>query len=61
MAVQGFDVVLYFSSKLLLDKEVRSCVMNDFEMVQKGVENGYENSKCFILEHEEFELINVGK
>ncbi len=61
MAVQGFDVVLYFSSKLLLDKEVRSCVMNDFEMVQKGVENGYENSKCFILEQEEFELINVGK
>ena len=61
MAVQGFDVVLYFSSKLLLDKEVRSCVMNDFEMVQKGVENGYENTKCFILEQEEFELINVGK
>lgn len=61
MAVQGFDVVFFFCSKLLLNKEVGKGVMNDFQMIQKGAENGYENGRSFILEQEEFELINVGK
>jgi hypothetical protein len=61
MAVQGFDVVFFFSSQLLLERKVEKCVMNDFQMIQKGVENGYENGRSFILQQEEFELINVGK
>ena len=61
MAVQGFDVVYFFCSTLLMNEEPKKCVMNDFKMLQKGPENGYENGKCFILEQEEFELLNVGK
>jgi hypothetical protein len=61
MAVQGFDVVYYFCSELLLGRKVSSSIMNDFQMVQKGPSNGFENSKSFIIEQEEFELINVGK
>jgi LysM repeat protein len=61
MAVQGFDVVFFFSSQLLLERKVEKCVMNDFQMIQMGAENGYENGRSFILQQEEFELINVGK
>jgi LysM repeat protein len=61
MAVQGFDVVYFFCSELLMGRKVGKGIMNDFQMVQKGSENGYENSRSFIFEQEEFELINVGK
>lgn len=61
MAVQGFDVMFYFCSDLLMNRKPNDLVMNSFEMVQLGAENGYENSNAFIMEQEDFELINVGK
>jgi len=59
MAVQGFDIVYYFCFRLLMKSEHVKCVMNDFLMIQKGPENGYENGKCFILQQKDFELRNV--
>lgn len=59
MAVQGFDVVFYFCSSLLMNKTNSEMVMNVFEMKQLGLENGFENSNYFILEQEDYELINV--
>lgn len=61
MAVQGFDVLYYFCSDFLLDKKNKDVIMNAFEMVQLGNGNGYENTNTFIIEQEEFELINVSK
>jgi LysM repeat protein len=60
MAVQGFDVLYYFCSELLLGRKVSSSIMNDFQMIQKGSDNGFENSRSFIIEQEKFELINSG-
>lgn len=59
MSVQGFDVIFYFCSSLLMDRTNSDMVMNHFVMTQKGLTNGYENSNCYILKQEEFELINV--
>jgi LysM repeat protein len=59
MSVQGFDVLFYFSSNLLLSKNQANFVMNQFEMVQKGAENGYENSNCFIIQQKDFEMVNA--
>jgi len=59
MAVQGFDVLFYFCSDLLLNKKPSSMVMNDFELEQKSTENGFENSHYYIIEQIDFELINV--
>jgi hypothetical protein len=59
MAVQGFDVVMYFSMKYLLLEEPRTGVMSDFEMIQKGKGNGYENSNCFILQQQDFEIVKI--
>jgi LysM repeat protein len=59
MAVQGFDVLYFFASSLLLNKKDNDMIMNQFELKQNGSGNGYENSNVFIIEQENFELINV--
>ena len=61
MAVQGFDVILYFSSKYLLDKEPSAGIMSDIKMVQKGEGNGFENNNCYILKQEDFEIIKLAE
>jgi LysM repeat protein len=59
MAVQGFDVLYFFTTSLLLDKKDNDMIMNQFVLKQNGSGNGYENSNVFIIEQENFELINV--
>ena len=59
MAVQGFDVVLYFTLKYLLLEDPSEGVMSDFQMVQKGSGNGYENNNCFILQQQDFEIVKI--
>jgi LysM repeat protein len=59
MAVQGFDVLFYFCSGFLLDKTPEKMIMNEFEMNQKGITNGYENVHSFILELSDYKLVNA--
>jgi LysM repeat protein/ABC-type branched-subunit amino acid transport system substrate-binding protein len=59
MAVQGYDVMLYFSSLLLLNNPYPHLLMNDFKINQIEVGAGSENSKTFIIEQEDYDLINV--
>jgi LysM repeat protein len=59
MAVQGYDAVLYYAANLLLGIDHPHLIMNDFQLNQVAPEDGYENSKCFIIEQEDYELINV--
>ena len=59
MAVQGFDVIFYFISDLILMKKSENQIMNSFKMIQLGAGNGYENAHTFIIKQENFELINV--
>lgn len=61
MAVQGFDVLFYFCSDLLMSRKTNGLIMNNFNLKQIGPGNGYENSNYYILEQEDFELINVLK
>lgn len=59
MAVQGFDVTLYFCADLLLGKKNNNMVMNEFEMKQRSTDSGYENINSFILQQSDYELINL--
>lgn len=59
MAVQGFDVTLYFCADLLLGKKKNNMVMNEFEMKQRSTDSGYENINSFILQQSDYELINL--
>lgn len=59
IAVQGFDVTFFFLSDMFLKKEVETTIMNDFEIVQAGSGNGYENMNTFILRQENGEFVLV--
>ncbi len=56
----GFDVVYYFTRTLLMKEEVPSEVVNAFDLKVATTGGGYENQSCFILKHEDYELIRVG-
>lgn len=58
MAVQGFDVTLNYLAELLLEREVGSLIMTDFDTKQVGEGHGYENQKCYILQQNDFDIIN---
>ena len=58
VAVQGYDVFMHFCSEFFLNKEV-FLMMNDMQMQQISASDGYENRKVFIIEQEDFELIDV--
>jgi ABC-type branched-subunit amino acid transport system substrate-binding protein len=59
MSVQGFDVFLYFGVKYLLDKDPSAGIMSNFNLIQKGAGNGFENKNAFILRQENFEIIKL--
>lgn len=60
MAIQGYDVLLYFSSTFFLKGKKMNLIMNDFVMKAISNSDGQENTKVFMIEQEDFELINVG-
>ena len=59
MAAQGFDVFLYSGLKLLLEKDCKKGVMNQIQITQTGVGSGFENSKCFMIYQDDYELYNA--
>lgn len=61
MAVQGYDVMMFFCLKYLMNKNPDRGVMSNFNMVQKGAGNGYENNNCYILQQQDFEIIKIAE
>jgi hypothetical protein len=63
MAVQGFDVVLYFTLKYLLLENPSEGVMSDFQMVQKSKYAARNTGKClitfFIKERQTLDFLRV--
>jgi LysM repeat protein len=57
MAVQGYDVVRYFTEFFVFKKSTFRPIMNSFKLAQKGDGNGCENERVFIFEQEDFQLI----
>ena len=61
MAIQGYDVLLYFSSAFFLENKNVNLIMNNFNMKSISVTDGQENSNIFIIEQDNFDLLNVGQ
>ncbi|MBB78520.1 MAG: hypothetical protein CL844_05915 [Crocinitomicaceae bacterium] len=57
LAMQAYDVVLYYCSYFFLDRKQQELLRNDFKMKQVTLGGGYENSKIFLIEQEDFELV----
>jgi len=60
MAVQGYDVMLYFSSLFFLKKTHTHLIMNEFKMKPISDGDGQENFNVFIIEQDNFNLLKVG-
>jgi LysM repeat protein len=60
VAVQGFDVFLYFTQFLLWNETTDNLVANDFKMKSFVEGSGFENSKCFVIKHENYQINRVG-
>lgn len=56
MAVQAYDVFLFYCSNFFLENQKPNLMMNNFRMEQFSESDGYENQNVFILEQEEYEL-----
>ncbi len=61
MAVQGYDVMLYFCNHFFMERDDVNLIMNDFVMKQLAKGDGFENSNVFIIEQEDFDLLYVGQ
>ena len=59
MSVQGYDVVLGFCADFLLNNPQGRLIMNRFEQVQADTGSGFENKTAFLIEVEDYQLINV--
>ena len=59
MAIQGYDIFLYYSSYFLLDKQGLNLMMNDFKIQQVSSKDGFENAKVFIIKQDEFNLVKI--
>lgn len=56
----GFDVFYYFCRTLLMQENVPSEVINSFDLKAVETGSGKENSSCFILKHEDYQINRVG-
>jgi len=56
MAVQAYDVLMYYCSNFFLDNPNPNLMMNDFNMNQISELDGFENTNVFIVEQEDYEL-----
>lgn len=61
IVAQGFDVVYYFVSSFLMDKNPGKLVMNDFNLKQISQSNGFENVSTYIYKQENFDYILLEK
>lgn len=59
-AIQGYDLMMYFCGSMLFGKNV-SLLMNEIQLQQVASGDGFENTKVFILEQEDYELIRAGE
>lgn len=56
MAVQGYDVMMYYSSLFLLGTPSVDLLMNNFNCTQVSNADGFENSNVFVVKQDDFEL-----
>lgn len=56
MAIQAYDVFLFYCSNFFLENKKPNLMMNNFRMEQVSESDGYENQNVFIVEQEEYEL-----
>jgi len=58
-AVQGYDILLEMCSHFFLDEAQVNLLANDFDLQQISPSDGFENNHIFVIEQEDYELVNT--
>lgn len=58
-AVQGYDILLKMGSQFFLEDMPVNLLANNFNLQQISNSDGFENNHIFVIEQEDYELINV--
>ena len=58
MAAQGYDILLHTGMHFLLEKEPKRLLMNRIEFISTGEGNGFVNKEVYMLEQENYEIID---
>jgi LysM repeat protein len=58
-AVQGYDILLSFCSSFFMEDTPVRLMANSFNLRQISPADGYENTHVYVIEQEDFELINI--
>ena len=58
-AVQGYDILLEMCSYFFLENAPVNLLANDFDLQQISPFDGYENNHIFVIEQEDYELVNT--
>ncbi len=58
-AVQGYDILLEMCSHFFLEDAPVNLLANGFDLQQISPSDGYENNHIFIIEQEDYELVNT--
>ena len=58
MAVQGYDVMMYYCASFFLEVEGLNLMMNNFNMTSVSPVDGFENTNVYMIEQEEYELMD---
>lgn len=58
-AVQGYDILLKMGSQFFLGDMPVNLLANNFSLQQISIADGFENNHIFVIEQEDYELINV--
>jgi hypothetical protein len=55
MACLGFDATLNICSEFLIGKKMPKGLISNYEFIQSGFGNGFQNNSSFVLEFKDFE------
>jgi LysM repeat protein len=58
-AVQGYDILLEMCSHFFLEDAPVNLLANDFDLQQISPSDGFENNHIFVIEQEDYELVNT--
>lgn len=58
-AVQGYDILLEMGAHFFLEETPVNLLANRFNLQQISPSDGYENSEIFVIEQEDYELVNT--
>lgn len=60
MSVQGYDLMYYIGTVMLMQKKEHGLLMNQFNFKEKGDGNGFENQNGYVFKFQDYQILTLG-